>query len=215
MIYTLAYNVTDLITAAAGPDGGLYGAPIADVDGANVTNLGVLPLTIRNLELTLALMGAQTDPTTGAPLSIRGMHLVVPQPLEFTARAILTSGLVQFTEVGAGGGIPVPTGNVVSELGIQLHVNPLLQVIDVSGTSDTTWYLFAEPARGKAIQMDFLRGEETPEITMKASNKVSVTGTPMSPFSGDFESDDIMYRVRDVHGGTQLDPRYTYAQVGP
>ena len=50
---------------------------------------------------------------------------------------------------------------------------------------------------------------------MKASDKVTVTGDPMSPFSGDFATDNIFYRVRDVHGGTQLDPRYAFAQVGP
>jgi len=50
---------------------------------------------------------------------------------------------------------------------------------------------------------------------MKASNKVSVGGGGlMSPLSGDFETDNIMYRVRDVVGGTPLDPRMTYLQSG-
>jgi hypothetical protein len=62
--------------------------------------------------------------------------------------------------------------------------------------------------------MDYLLGHETPEICMKASDKVSVTGSPLSPFSGDFATDNIFYRVRIVCGGTQLDPRMTYAQVG-
>lgn len=212
--YTRAYNVTDLVASAAGPDALLFGAPIVDVDGANVTNSGVLPLTIGNLEITLALMAAQTD-VNGRPLGIQGVHLVVPRPLELTARAILTSALKQWTEVGAGGGIPVPTANVLPQMGLQLHVDPLLQVIDTSGTNDTTWYLFADPSQGKAIQMDFLRGHEDPEIVMKASDKAAVGGGAVSPMDGDFATDNIFYRVRDVHGGTRLDPRYAYAQVGP
>jgi len=212
--YTRSYNVTDLYASAAGPDVLLYGAPIVDAaDGNNVTNAGVLPLTIGNLEITLALMALQVGPD-GRPLGIRGMHLVVPQSLEMTARAILSSAFYTYAATAAAA-IPLPTTNVVSQLGIQLHVDPFLQVIDVSGTADTTWYLFADPVQGKAIQMDFLRGYEDPEICMKASDKVTTAGANLSPFSGDFATDNIFYRVRDVHGGARLDPRYTYAQVGP
>jgi hypothetical protein len=49
---------------------------------------------------------------------------------------------------------------------------------------------------------------------MKASDKVSVAGGLISPFAGDFATDDIFYRVRIVCGGTQLDPRFTYSQDG-
>lgn len=209
--YTRAYNVTSLYTTIAGPNPGLIAAPITDVDGQAVTNLGDLLLTITNLETTLQLMSAQTD-LHGRPLGIRGMHLVVPQSLEMTARSILTSAFYTYAQV-AGAALPLPTTNVVSQLGIQLHVDPLLEVIDESNQT-STWYLFADPSQGKAIQMDFLRGYEDPEICMKASDKVLTSGAPISPFTGDFATDNIFYRVRDVHGGAQLDPRYVYAQDG-
>jgi hypothetical protein len=211
--YTEALLATALFASAAGPNVSLYGAPIADPAGGNVTNVGVLPLTIQNVEATLALM-AQQQNQDGQPLGIRGIHLVVPPALEFTGRAIITSALKQWTEVGAGAGIPVPTTNVLPQLGLQLHVNPLLPVIDTSGNVDTTWYLFASLDQGSACELDYLLGNETPEICMKASDKVSVTGAPLSPFSGDFATDNIFYRVRIVCGGTQLDPRMTYSQVG-
>jgi len=117
--------------------------------------------------------------------------------------------------VGAGGGIPVPTVNTIPQMGLKLHVDPYLQIVDVSGTNDTTWYLFADPAQGAAIEFRHLRGHENPEICMKASDKVTVGGGALSPFSGDFGTDNVFYRVRIVCGGTQLDPRFTYAQVGP
>jgi len=206
-------EVTGLVADATGPDVLLFGAPIADVDGVNVTNLGALPLTLANFETTMGLMAAQTD-INGRPLSIRGLHLVVPTQLEFQARTLLTSALKQWTEVGAGGGIPVPTTNIIPQLGIQLHVDPWLGQIDVSGDVATTWYLFADTSFNYAIGLDGLRGHLGPEICMKASNKVTLSGAPISPLDGDFESDDVMFRVRLVLGGNYLDPRCAYAQVG-
>lgn len=213
--YTRAYNATSLFVVAAGPNPALFGAAVADAaDGGVITNVGVLPLTITNLQLTMALMARQVD-VSGRPLGIRGMHLVVPPDLEFAARSILTSSLEMWTQVAAGGALPYPMTNVIPQMGLKLHVNPLIPVIDTTGTDDTTWYLFADPVDGAAIEMDFLRGYEDPEICMKASDKVTVAGGLLSPFSGDFATDNVFYRVRDVHGGCILDPRMAYAQVGP
>jgi hypothetical protein len=203
---TDAYIVSSLIASATGPNALLFAV-------AGITNAGVLALTIANLEATLALM-AQQQTTDGLPMGIRGMHLWVPPALEMTARAVVTSALKQWTEVGAGGGIPVPTANVLVEKGLQVHVDPWLPIIDTSGNVDTTWYLFADTGQGYAIGLDHLRGHENPEICMKASNKVAVGGAPMGPFEGDFESDNVFYRVRVCPGGCYIDPRFAYAQVG-
>jgi len=119
-------------------------------------------------------------------------------------------------QAGGAAPTPYPTTNVISQVGLQLHVDPWLPVVDVSGAVNRTWYLFADPnTTGAAMQMDFLRGHEEPEICMKASDKVTVAGGALTPFSGDFATDNIFYRVRHVHGGTQLDPRMAYSQVGP
>ena len=209
--YTRALNVTDLYASAAGPDVGLFGAPIVD-SGQNVTNLGALPLTPANLEATLGLMAAQTDPN-GRPLSIRGVHVVVGPLLEIRLRQILTSAYWDYAATAAAA-TPLITANVLPQMGIQAHVDPLLPVVDLSGNRNFTWYVFADPSQGKAIQMDFLRGNEDPEICMKASDKVAVGGAgPLSQYSGDFATDNVFFRVRDVHGGTRLDPRFAYAQV--
>jgi len=92
-------------------------------------------------------------------------------------------------------------------------VNPLLPIVDTSGNNDGTWYLFADTGSIKAMEFDYLRGHETPEICMKNSDKVSPTGAPLGAFSGDFASDNIFYRVRICCGGAQLDPRAAYVQV--
>lgn len=216
-VSTEAWNVTSLMTVAAGPNPLLFGAPINTVldDGTVVAviNQGALALTIGNLQTTIALMSLQTDPTTGRPLGIRAKHLVVPPDLEFTARAILTSALSQWTDTAAATNFPLPTTNIIPQLGLQLHVNSELRTIDATGNDVGTWYLFADTTQGWAMEYDRLRGHETPEICMKASDKVSPTGVPLSPFSGDFATDNVFYRVRCCGNGTQLDPRYAYVQV--
>ncbi len=57
--------------------------------------------------------------------------------------------------------------------------------------------------------MDYLTGHEGPDIRIKSS------GSAANPLDGDFDTDAIAYRVRDVHGTCHYDPRYCYAQVGP
>ena len=206
--------------SAAGPSAALFGAPIVDVDGGAVTNRGVLPLTIANLRTTLQLMALQRD-VNGEAISVRGVHLVVPTSLELTAREILTSAQMQQVDPIGGANaqapvyIPLPTANVLPQMGIQLHPNSDLEVIDTSGTGDTTWYVFADPSQGIAAGYDYLRGHETPEVVMKASDKIAISGTAAGYMSGDFSGDEIAYRVRVIGGPWHGDPRYAYAQVAP
>jgi hypothetical protein len=210
-----AWEATGTYASATGPNSALFGATITDVDGQAITNQGVLALTIANIQTTLGLMAKQTD-VNGRTLSISGVHLVVPKMLEFTALQALTSAYVQQVDTAGGANataptfVPLGTTNVLPRVGLQLHVDDNLAAMDVSGNGDGTWYMFANKG---ATQMDFLAGHESPEICMKASDKVSTGGGTISPFEGDFESDDVKYRVRHCFGGTQLDPRYAYAQV--
>jgi len=207
-------SATMTFSSATGPNANLFGAPIADVDGQNVTNQGVLGLTIGNLETTLELMAAQTD-VNGTPIRVRGAHLVVPPALEFTARQILSSANKMWVESAGGAATPYPTTNVVAQYGLQLHVDPWLPSVDTGGDVNTTWYVFGDPSMGAAMEFSFLAGYEDPEICMKASDKVAVGGgAPLSPFSGDFATDNIFYRVRAIYATAQLDPRFAYAQVG-
>jgi hypothetical protein len=217
---TEARNATLAFCSATGPSSSLYGATITDVDGQAVTNVGVLPLNITNLGTTLQLMGQQTD-AKGSRIAVRGVHLVVPQSLEFDARAILTSAFQQQVDTIGGANastpvyLPLPTVNILPQYGLRLHVNSELESIDVSGTGDSTWYVFADTAQGVAVQMDYLRGHETPEVCMQAPNKIAVGGGAIGPMEGDFDSDGIFYRVRTIHGAARVDPRFTYAQVAP
>jgi len=201
---TQAQHLTEVYSSAAGPNAGQFGAPIADVDGQNVTNQGVLPFTAANLLATLSLMARQTDPN-GEIIKVKGVHVVVPTSLFFGASAIMTSALL----AQIAGAVALPTTNIIPQLSLKLHEDPDLEVVDVSGTGDTTWYVFAEPGESAAIGMDYLAGNVGPDLRIKSS------GSSANPLEGDFDNDGISYRVRDVHGANHIDPRYCYAQVGP
>ena len=178
----------------------------------NGINEGVLALTIANLEISVAAMAAFTD-ANGEPIMNRPKFLVVGPALEFTARQILTSATKMWIgeSIDIDGTVystPYPTNNVIAQYGLMLVIDPYLPVLDASFPG--SWYLFADPADIAALEADYLTGHERPEICMKASDKVSIGGGPVSPMDGDFATDNVLYRVRDVFGCNKLDWRATY-----
>ena len=177
------------------------------------SNAGVLPLTIANLETTVGLMQAFRHPS-GQPMRNRPKYLVVSDGgLEFTARQILTSANKQWLYGGDDEALyasPMPTTNVIAQYGLQLIVDPWLSIAGTDGYTKNSWYLFADPNNIAAVECDYLAGHEQPEICMKASDKVSLTGGPLSAMTGDFATDNILYRVRQCFGANKLDWRATY-----
>ncbi len=182
-----------------------------DDSTAGEINANTLPLTIANLEASVAAMQAFRHPS-GQPIRNKPKYLVVSDGgLEFTARQILTSATKQWVELGgAGGPLPYPTTNVIANYGLELIVDPWLSIAGLNGFTANTWYLFADPNNIAAIECDYLEGHERPEIVMKASDKVSLGGGAIGPMSGDFATDNIFYRVRQCFGANKLDWRATF-----
>jgi len=209
-------EATKLFAAAAGPHTSLYGATVTHpIDSVAITNKGTLPLTIDNIGTTLTAMRSQKD-ADGEPIIVTKFHLVVPPALEIPMlKALNTSALIAVGLSSTSTKEVQTSANVVANnFSITGHVNPYLPIIDTSANKDRTWYVFADPgADGPAVQLNFLRGRETPEVLMKSPNKVSLGGANMSAMEGDFETDKVRFRARHIMGGTQVDPRYTYAQA--
>jgi len=185
--------------------GNLYDSALVDA-----INLGALPLTIANLENTCEAMAAFTD-ANGEPIMNRAKYLVVGPGLEFTARQILTSTNKQWLDTAAGAVIPVPTTNVIPQYGLQLVIDPYLPIYLPNAV--LSWFLFADPKDIAAMEVDYLTGHERPEICMKASDKVNIGGGELGPMTGDFATDNVFYRVRDVFGCNKLEWRATYGQL--
>ena len=179
---------------------------------ATEINANTRPLTIANLELTVADMQAFRHPS-GQPMRNRPKYLVISDGgLEFHARQILTSATKMWLEQGeaAGTAVAYPTTNVIAQYGLQLIVDPWLSIAGLTGYTQNTWYLFADPNNIAAVECDYLAGHERPEICMKASDKVAIGGGDVGPMTGNFATDNILYRVRQCFGANKLDWRATF-----
>ena len=169
-------------------------------------------LTIANLEAAVEAMASFLD-ANNEPIQNRAKYLVVPPSLEMTARQILTSTTKMWLENAEAGlaATPYPMTNVIAQYGLTLIVDPYLPVLDpIAANGLTCWYLFADLKDIAAIEFAHLRGHERPEICMKASDKVTIGGGAIGPLSGDFATDNVLYRVRLCAGVTRLDWRATF-----
>ena len=185
-------------------------------------------LSITALQRAIIVMMQQLD-TTGQPISVEAMTLVVPPSLKVVAENILNSDYVWMAD--QGGTQQINGVNLSATVAQQLHamnwaknivrlaVNYYLPIVDTSH-GKTGWYLFSNPESGRpALEFGRLRGHIGPELFMKLPNSVaigegnmgpgpgSLPGTQNSnPMEGDFDTDAIFYKVREVFGGTQIDP---------
>ena len=202
-----------VINQFADDDGTHAAANLYDKTTGGEINGSVALLTIANLEAGVEAMASWVD-ADGSPIYNRPKYLVVPPALEMTARQILTSTTKMWTSEHDGAGTTslaaYPMTNVISQMGLQLIVEPWLPICDTTNGA-TAWYLFADPKDIAAIEAGYLRGHERPEVCMKASDKVTIGGGAISPMSGDFATDNVFYRVRHVFGVCELDWRATYA----
>lgn len=173
----------------------------------NGVNSDALNLTIGSLEAAFGKM-VRFLSRSGMPMLNRPKYLVVFPELEFTARQILTSTEKMWVADTGTALAAYPISNVISQVGLQLVVDGFLPYVHAAGAK--SWYLFADPNEVAAVAYANLIGHELPEICMKASDKVSVGGGVIAPLAGDFVSDNVLYRIREVFGTTKMDWRATY-----
>lgn len=198
-------------------------AVVGDVAGNNPI------LSITALQRAIIVMMQQLD-TTGGPISIEAMTLVVPPSLKVVAENILNADYVWMAD--QGGTQQINGANLSATVAQQLHaqnwarnivrlaVNYYLPIVDTT-FGKTGWYLFSNPESGRpALEFGQLRGHVGPELFMKAANQVAIgegamgpgmgvmPGTSQTnPMDGDFDTDAVFYKVRNVFGGTQIDPK--------
>ncbi len=168
-------------------------------------------LSIAALETGVEYMAGVLDANSN-PIQNRAKYLVVPPCLEMTARQILTSAnKMWLSDTDPAAATAYPMTNTIAQYGLTLIVDPYLAIYGTNAAAKLSqWYLFADPKDIAALEFAHLKGHERPEICMKASDKVTVGGGAIGPMSGDFATDNILYRVRLVFGGTTLDWRATY-----
>ena len=199
---------TQLYVDATGPN-----ATFFSVANANIVT-GNPPLSITALQTAFTVLASQTD-TDGNPIFIEAVRLVVPPALEVVANNIINA-----TEIFAATGGGIVLGNDQLRVANWMRnrvtpvVNPWLSIIDLV-TGNTAWYLFASAAAGRpALEVGFLRGNDTPQVFVKAPDQLRIGGGMAPVEDGDFETDAIRYKVRHVLGGTLMDPKMAVASSG-
>lgn len=168
-----------------------------------------LPLTADNLEAALTEIGQRKD-AEGRPIVVSGTVLVVPPALETQARRILNASEIRVVEGDTTRVISNPLAGRVT-----LVVNPWLTIVNTGTKAATTWYVLPAPTSARpAVVVGFLRGNETPDLRVKADTGDRVGGGLITPEEGSFDDDTVQYRVRHVIGSAPVDPKATYASTG-
>jgi phage major head subunit gpT-like protein len=171
-------------------------------------------LSIDALQSGMELIGNATD-ENGEPIAIEMIHLVVPPSLEIAANNILNATQLEITGSSAGGSSNQQL-NVANWMKnrLKLSVDPYIPIVATSN-GNTSWFLFADPGNNRpAIEMGFLRGHTEPEIFVKSPNARRVGGRKVDAMAGDFENDSIVYKIRHIMGGTQIDKKMAVASDG-
>jgi len=208
VINTENAGITEMFFAAAGPIAATFDNAAAATGG----------LRIGTLETGVEAMMAYTHPDTGHPINNWPKYLMVPPSLQMTALQILNSTHKMWISDEAavaalGTQFALPTTNVIAQAGLQLIVNPWMPIVNTTNGA-TAWALFSDPNQIAAGEFARLRGHESPEIWMKSPDAVQVGGGAVDPFSGDFATDNIFYRIRHVFAGQAVEPRAAYASLG-
>lgn len=189
-----------------GPHASLYTGGNANIVTGNPV------LSIAALQTALGILYAQTD-ADGEPIYIEAVQLVVPPALAIVANSIVNT--VEYRVTDSTGNTRIIRGNGLGgTLGVS--VNPYIPQVASTANGNTSWFLFPSTttATRPVLRMGFLRGHREPEIFMKEPNQRRVGGGPSSPMDGDFDTDSLAYKVRQILGGRRLDPKGSVASNG-
>lgn len=214
---TEEYFATALYATSSGPDATFFSDAHKNKINATVGGTGVPTnpaLSIQGMQYAMQVMAQQVD-STGNPIYIQGVTLVVPPALK-----VIAMNIINATQIMAGAGGGDGTGNdqlLVNNWmrnDVRVMVNPWLPIIDTTH-GNSAWYVFADPSVGRpAAEVGFLTGHEVPELRIKSADSVRVGGGAIGPEEGDFEHDAVRYRVRYVLGGTNMDHKSGVASTG-
>lgn len=166
------------------------------------------PLTLDSLEAALVTILTRTDDNK-RPVPFGQFKLVVPPALARQAEGIVNALQVKRTE----GDTEIVSANTIGNQ-VSVEVNPWLPVVSTS-KGNTRWFVLPDPNGPRpAVATVFLRGNESPDLRVKADAGVRVGGGAISPQEGAFDDDTIQYRVRHVVGAATLDNIGAYASNG-
>ena len=189
--------------SATGPNANFF-------KSANGNAPTALPFTRENIQAAYLALSKRKD-KQGNPVRIASAKLliVVPAALLFEAEQIVNAPTIP-DPAGGAGTVPNPLRGKFTVV-----VSDYLTVVNTSAKADTTWYILPAPASSRpALLVAKMRGEENPDIRVKADTGSRLGGGSIAPEEGSFNDDTITYRGRHIIGAGTLDPILTYASTG-
>lgn len=202
---TVAKFATQLYVDTNGPHASLY----TGGNGNIVTGNPVL--SVAALNTAWGILGNMTD-ADGEPIVIESMILVVPPALEITAKNIVNATQVFMTNTGGASGQEMAVNNWFGSR-FEVVVDPYIPIVAATADGNTSWYLFANPSMGAALEMGFIRGFAEPQLYQKTAN-TSRVGGGIDQMAGDFLTMSQEYKGVVAFGGTRLNPKFTVASEG-
>jgi hypothetical protein len=203
---TINQAATDILFDSTGPDASIFttgkGNRLASNPALSITSLGAA---------VAALMGF-TD-STGEPINVEGVRLVVGPGLYVTAQNILKQVAVRTTIAGGVSGGEIETTNWLAQ-GITLVVDPYIPAIVTGGNAATTWLVTADPNVARpAAQVRFLQGFEQPALYQKAPNAQRIGGG-LDADIGDFQSMASEFKGLVAFGTVQIEDKSAIGSNG-
>lgn len=169
-----------------------------------------IDLGMDSLENAIQTILTRTDENK-RPVMVNKFSLVVPPALAMKANSIVNSIEIRRTDP-ISGDVTVErngTGDLV-----QVSVNPWIAAA-ASSKANSRWFVLPDPnGQHPAVATAFLRGNESPDLRVKADAGNRIGGGAIAPTEGSFDDDTIQYRVRHVTGSALLDPIGAYASNG-
>jgi hypothetical protein len=208
---TEAYVATGFFCAAGGVNTSLYSTSHSFTDDGGTTstysNSFQHALTAQALAYVIGQMGNYPDDSGGGlPFSNDPIHLVVAtREMQFKAEQIVNAPTVM--AVGSSDERNIPTISILPDQirsRMRVHYNPMIRMYDTTNYQ-TRWFLFADKADGHAVEVGFLQGYEDPQLFMRASSQLALSGGLASPMLGDFDTDSVDYKIRMVIGGSSTE----------
>lgn len=143
--------------------------------------------------LQTSFTGLQNQSVFGVFHSVQPKYLLIPPALQFTARQILNSQII----VMAGG--DSTTGAEPTVRGANNVLAGLLTpIVDPFLTSQTAYYVIADPNDAPILDVAFLNGKQTPDLLVERPTMMNLAGGD-DPW--EFEFDTMRYKVRFDYGG--------------
>jgi hypothetical protein len=169
-----------------------------------------LPFTRANIQTAYVAMSKRKD-ANGNPIRLGAARLliVVPPALLFDAEQIVNAPTIP-DPAGGAGTIPNPLAGK-----FRVVVSDNIAIYNGGAKADTTWFILPAPETARpALVVAKMRGEENPDIRVKADQGTRLGGGSIAPEEGSFGDDTITYRGRHIVGAGVLDPLFTYVSNG-